>query len=96
MRRGECQFRFHSESENEVSTSDGKKFAEVTPILRKLDEDELSKENYRPVSVLSHAFKILERIVFDQMNNLFFKSKFLPVSTGFSKNHRKKCVAKYD
>ena len=35
-------------------------------------EDELSKENYRPVGVLSHACKIFEKIVFNQLNLLFF------------------------
>ena len=49
-------------------------------------EDELSKENYRPVSVLSHTSKVFERIVFTQMN-LIFESKFLPLLTGFCKNH---------
>ena len=46
---------------------------EVTPIFKK--ENELSKENYRSVSILSHASKIYERIIFNQMN-LFFESKF--------------------
>ena len=58
--------------------------AEVTPVFKK--EDELNKENYRPVSVLSQASKIFERIVFNQMN-LFFESKFSPQLTGFRKNH---------
>ena len=56
----------------------------MTPIFKK--EDELSKENYRPVSVLSHASKIFERIVFNQMN-LFFESTFSPLVTEFRKNH---------
>ena len=60
------------------------KLAEVTPVFKK--EDELNKENYRPVSVVSHASKIFERIVFNQMN-LFFESKFSPQLTGFRKNH---------
>ena len=60
------------------------KLAEVTPVFKK--EYELSKENYRHVSVLSHASKIFERIVFNQMN-LFFESKFSPQLTGFRKNH---------
>ena len=41
-------------------------------------EDELNKKNYRPVSVLCHAFMIFERIVFRQMN-LFFESRFSPL-----------------
>ena len=60
------------------------KSAELTPVFKK--EDDLSKENYRHVSVLSHASKIFERIVFNQMN-LFFESKFSPQLTGFRKNH---------
>ena len=39
------------------------KLAEVTPVFKK--EDELSKENYFPVSVLFHASKIFVRIVFN-------------------------------
>ena len=60
------------------------KLAEVIPVFKK--EDELKKENYRPVSVLFHATKIFERIVFNQIN-LFFESKFSPQLTGFRKNH---------
>ena len=127
MQREECQFKFHSVSENEVTkvilnleekkanlTGDipagilkgcvdsyipiitkilnislergcfpnQLKLAEVTPVFKK--EDELNKENYRPVSVLFHASKIFERIVFNQMN-LFFESKFSPQLTGFRK-----------
>ena len=60
------------------------KLAEVTPVFQK--EDERNKENYRPVSVLSHPSKIFERIVFNQMN-LFFESRFSPLLAGFRKNH---------
>ena len=45
-------------------------------------ENGLSIENYRPVKVLSHAFKIFEIIVVKQMI-LFFESKL----TGFRKDH---------
>ena len=58
------------------------KLAEVTPVFNK--EGELSKENYRPVSVLSHASKIFERVAFNRMN-LFFESKFTSLFTGFAK-----------
>ena len=58
--------------------------AEVTPVFKK--EDELNKENYCPVSVLSHPSKIFERIVFNQMN-LFFESvithKIFEANSGF-------------
>ena len=60
------------------------KLAEVTPVFKK--EDELNKENFRLVSILSHAYKIFERIIFNQLN-LFFKSRFSPVLTRFRKNH---------
>ena len=60
------------------------KFAEVTNVLKK--DNELSKENYHLVSVLSRASKILDRIVFTQMN-LFFESKFSSLLTGFTKNN---------
>ena len=46
------------------------KLAELTLVLKK--EDELNKVNYRLVSVLSHASKILERIVFNQVNFFLF------------------------
>ena len=38
----------------------------MIPVFKK--EDEPNKENYRPVSVLSHAYKIFEIIVFSQIN----------------------------
>ena len=56
----------------------------MTPVFK--NEDELNKENYCPVGVLPHAFKIFERIVFNQMN-LFFKSRFSSLLTRFRKNH---------
>ena len=56
----------------------------MTPVFKK--EGELNKENDRPVSVLSHASMIFERIVFNQMN-LFFESRFSPLLAGFRKNH---------
>ena len=45
------------------------KLAEMAPVFK--EEDELNKENYRPVSVLSPASKIFERIVFNQMEFFF-------------------------
>ena len=62
------------------------KLVEVTPDLKK--EDELSKENYLPVSILSYTSKIFEKIAFNQMN-LFFESRFSPLLTGFRKKHKK-------
>ena len=59
------------------------KLAEVTPVFKK--EDALNKENYRQVNVLSHASKIFEIIVFNQMN-LCFESRFSPLLARFRKN----------
>ena len=56
----------------------------MTPVFKK--EDELNKEDYRLVSVLSHASKIFQRIVFNQMS-LFFESRFSPLLAGFCKSH---------
>ena len=36
--------------------------AEVSPIFKK--NDDLDKENYRPVSILSHVSKVFERIMY--------------------------------
>ena len=60
------------------------KSVEVNLVFKRADE--LNKENYRSVSVLSHASKIFERIVLNQIN-LFFKSRFSTVLPGFCKNH---------
>ena len=49
-------------------------------------EDELNKENYRLVNILSHASKIFERIVLNQIN-VFFESRFSSLLAGFRKNH---------
>ena len=46
------------------------------------NKDELSKEDYRPVSLLFHTPKMFERIAFNQMN-LSFESNFLSLLTGF-------------
>ena len=41
------------------------KTAVVTPILKK--GDQMEKSNYRPVSCLAAASKVLEKVVFDQL-----------------------------
>ena len=60
------------------------KLAEVLPIFKK--GNALLKENYRPVSILSHVSKIFERLVFNQIEK-YFESIFSNVLTGFRKNH---------
>ena len=52
------------------------KGAIVTPILKKGDPK--TKENYRPVSCLQVASKVLEKVVNDQMSNYMEKNNLLP------------------
>ena len=63
---------------------DDVKLAEVSPVFKK--KDDLDKENYRPVSVLSHVPKVLERIMYQQIED-FMKDKLLNLLTGFTENH---------
>ena len=63
---------------------DNLKFAEVSPVFKK--KDYLDKENYRPVSVLSHVSKVFERIMYQQIED-FMKDKLSILLTGFRKNH---------
>ena len=63
---------------------DDLKAAEVSPIFKK--NDDLDKENYRPVSVLPHMLKVFERIMYTQTEN-FMEVKLSKLLTGFRKNH---------
>ena len=65
---------------------DDLKLADITPIFKK--EDSLNKENYRPVSILPHLSKVLERILYKQIDS-FMKNKFSLYLCGFRKNHNK-------
>ena len=60
------------------------KLAEVTPVFLKLDC--LNKENYSPVSLLSHMSKVFERILYNQFNSSM-KDKLSNIITGFRKDH---------
>ena len=61
-----------------------RKAVEVTPIFKK--NDDLDNENYRPVSVLPHLSKIIERVVYIQTEN-FMEDKLSKLLTGFRKSH---------
>ena len=63
---------------------DDLKLAQVSPVFKK--KDDLDKENYRPVSVLSHVSKIFERIMYQEIED-FMKDKLSNLLTGFRKNH---------
>ena len=60
------------------------KLAEVSPIFKK--NDDLDKEDHRPVSILSHASNVFERIMYMQIG-AFMRDKISKVLTGFKKNH---------
>ena len=62
---------------------DDPKLADIAPIFKK--EDSLNKENYRPVSILPHLSKVLERILYKQIDR-FMKKTFSPYLCGFTKN----------
>ena len=63
---------------------DDLKLAEVSKVFKK--KDDLDKENYRPVSVLTNVSKVFERIIYQQIED-FMKDKLSNLLTGFRKNH---------
>ena len=60
------------------------KLAEVSPIFKK--NDDLDKENYKLISVLSHVPKVFERIMYKQID-IFMRDKVSKPLIGFRKNH---------
>ena len=60
------------------------KLGQVTPVFKELDR--MNKENYRPVSLLSHMSKVFERILYNQLND-FMKDKLSNILAGFRKGH---------
>ena len=60
------------------------KLAEVSPVFKKLEY--INKENYRPVSLLSHMSKVFERILYNQLDD-FMKDNLSNILTGFRKCH---------
>ena len=60
------------------------KLADVWTVFKK--DDDLNKEKYRPVSILSHMSKVFERIFYKQIDH-FMTSRFSPFLCGFRKNH---------
>ena len=63
---------------------DDLKLAEVSPVFKK--KDDLDKENYKSVSVLSHVSNVFKRIIYQQIED-FMKDKLSNLLTGFRKNH---------
>ena len=63
---------------------DSLKYADVTPCHKK--GRELDKGNYRPISLLPVVSKVLERVMYDQMDS-FLQSKYLPLLCGSRKEY---------
>ena len=58
--------------------------AEVFPIFEK--KDILDKENYRSVSILSHMSKVLERLIYKEIDD-YMDDKFSLHLSDFRKNY---------
>ena len=61
------------------------KLANITPVFRK--DDRNSKENHRPISILSNISKIFERCMFCQISS-FLDSYLSKQQCGFRKGYR--------
>ena len=59
------------------------KLGEFLPIYKK---DPLNKENYRPVSLLSHMSKVFERLLYKQIE-IYLSNKLSIKLCGFRKNY---------
>ena len=58
--------------------------ADVSPVFKK--DDDLNKENYRPVSIFLHMSKVFQIMFYKQIDR-FMTSKLLPFLCGFRKNY---------
>ena len=63
---------------------DDLKAPEVSPIFQ--ENDDLEKENYRSVSILPHMLKVVESIMYTQIQS-FMEDKLSKLLTGFRNNH---------
>ena len=71
---------------------DNMKLAKVIPIYKKSDSSNMS--NYRPISILPSISKIIEIIVFNQLNTYFHKHKLLNTNQyGFQSKHSTELTA---
>ena len=66
--------------------SSDSKIAKLKPLYKK--GSKTNPENFRPVSLLPLISKVIERIVYDQVDNLLLQSNILyNYQSGFRKNH---------
>ena len=58
-------FQIFNESIEAANFPNELKYADITPVYEKINRHE--KENYRPVSIISVIFKIVERCLYEQI-----------------------------
>ena len=68
---------------------DDLKLAEVSPIFKK--NDDLDKENNRPVNALFNVSKVFERIIYIQID-AFMQDKLSNLLTGRKSHSRQHCL----
>ena len=62
------------------------KLSKITPVHKEGDKAECG--NYRPISVIPAVSKILEKILYDQLNSYINKNNIIcPQQSGFRQNH---------
>ena len=61
--------------------------ADIVPVHK--NKSKLSKENYRPISILPNISKVYERCLYDQMSN-YFDNIFSKYQCGFLKDYSAK------
>ena len=82
-------FAFHVQKDINASISTSKfpddlKEADVIPVYKK--KSKLSKENYRPISILPNFSKVYERCLYDQISK-YFETRFSKFQCGFRKGY---------
>ena len=60
------------------------KLADITPSYKK--NDKCSKDNYRPISILSSLSKLFEKLMHDDIY-LYMENKLSPYLCGFRKGY---------
>ena len=82
-------FAFHVQKDINASISTSNfpndlKEADVIPVYKK--KSKLSKENYRPISILPNISKVYERCLYDQISK-YFEIRFSKFQCGFRKGY---------
>ena len=82
-------FAFHCQKDTNTFISTSKfpndlKEADVIPVYKK--KSKLSRENYRPISILANFSKVYERCLYDQISK-YFETRFSKFQCGFRKGY---------